>query len=939
MLPINHNLSISPALMSANANANDRMQKLALHAGDAFIKGTAVVGIDWLEASNQFLAVLKKIIAENGLSIDLTPFYSAVHWRKIIEDHENLLDAAKSLRNGVEKLKVGEEIWIPSNILESTKDQGLLLGFKRTSNKRYEILTINFGNGIESHPSILINGEKKYQSALVLKSASANRLCQEDFFENLLEAVCFTKWGESANPSLWYQVFLPYLGGTIDRSNQTYETLQRSNSNEVKTLFGLLRYHLRQDLPLYKRIKLLYRQEILHEATEKLGDSPHRSFIHLIRQIIKQQAKSLEKVWKKWALNKEPERVNRLIHELSGFEIKAKEAKKQLSIEEPVAQPRLPSQSVEGIYRDDLFSEQPHHFFKANAQPTLSRHQPFNHQVRNQKEPPYSLNEMAAKDSLPNEIKLWVQTAYRSNTLPSIFDPSWEKIPENQLENWIIGISQVVSGRGVPYFYLLAIVEKLSLRHPLLKEKLKGYTLYSRSQLAYFAFSSNEDSIITSPKEQKKLLELLKFYGLENYDPARDGPEFLRKLDGNVAIDTSIESLWLGQFFNSANQRFLLQFSEFSGIKSVWEFLTGKQTPSPLLEALYGAAFNRCYHNFRGDPHDYKKFGYTSVFHLAGVYWLKNRNGDRFYDNRQNVDYENGKIGIDQNWKKLIFYPQNGLIARQDSISHSQLSCSSYDRIGRAVTHVNHQLNHSQPEKIVRSAYRQDSPASERLIKYFFQGPVLLRTLLNEPRMAIELMQMIHTRLKMNKKNDREWDKELFQNYLMYATLGARLKAQIEYAMQEVPGKYAPFVKELDPLLMPFDQHLRDTIIPDCSNVDRKEVLNLLSKLYPDTLSKDPFATYASDHLLFNLFNISLSDTLASQKEILIRLAEDKDLRNAVLKKVFFYATNIDTGEREWELEAPNFDKAGCGHFTIDFKNATSAWKPCLSAIPSSLYP
>ncbi len=185
-------LHISPNFSPCFVETNKQMQKLALHAGDAF-KETKVEGINWLNACQDFLATLGKIINDHGLSINLTPFQSAVHWRAEINKHETLIEAARSLKGGVEKLKVGEELWLPSNLMDSKVDQGMMLGFKRTSNKRFEILTINFGKGIESHHSILINGEKKFQSCLILKEVSGNRLCKEDFFENLIESICFTK--------------------------------------------------------------------------------------------------------------------------------------------------------------------------------------------------------------------------------------------------------------------------------------------------------------------------------------------------------------------------------------------------------------------------------------------------------------------------------------------------------------------------------------------------------------------------------------------------------------------------------------------------------------------------------------------------------------------------------------------------------------------------
>lgn len=904
MINSQSNSFVSPIFIETN----NKMKKFALHSADAFIKGTPLEGVSWSNACRLFLDTLEKIIPNHLLSINLDPFHSAIAQRERINSHETLSLAANDLRISIHNLKVDEEIWIPTHLVDSENKQGMMLGFKRASSKRFEVLTINCGEGIECHPSIIINGEKKFQSCLVSKGVPANRLCENDFLENLLEVVCFSKWCENPKPLLWYQVFLPYLGGTIDRSNQSYETIPRSGINEVNTLFSLLRYQLQSDLHSYKRIKLFYRQEHLKQASEQIKQHPDRSFIYLIRGVMKQQAKSLAKAWKKWGLNREPEKVAPITQELTEIGRQSKEIKKQLNCCKEIPHLPLSGQCVEEVSYLDLFSNPPMDFFSANRK--VTPYQGPHYTIPKQKEPPCPLDKIVAKNSSSVEISYWLRQVYCSfSHWPSIFDPSWDNIPQNQLENWIVGFSQVET-REIAYFYMLAMIEKLAFRHPLLKEKLIGHKLYSRTQLAYFAFSSNQS--FTSPQEQKKLLELLEYYGLKNYDPAREDAEFLQKLDANVAIDISSDHLFLGPFFNTNTQRFLSQFPGLSSTKRMSNFLTGKEHHSPLLEALYIAAYNINYFEYqsRFNPVEGKKFdfGFNSPLHIGGVHWLTN-SMPRYRDPKKDIE---NLYTISLKHDELIFYPQNKLIALQkDHLSNFQLSCSSYDRIARAIAHINQDPLQAEPSKSWRNI--------DLLTQYFFQGPILLKTLLQEPQTAIELMHMIHNQLKLNQNNELEWDQQLFENYLMYACLGEQLKAHIEYAMHEAPEKYAPFAEELNPLLISFAQHLRNAILPQCSHENKKEVLSWLNRLYPHTLHKDNFAQYACDQLLFKLFSIYNSESLG---EILTHLNKDKNLKNSVLQQIFLSITRIDTGAQEWEIDEVNANKVTCGKYTIDFFNA-----------------
>ena len=860
------------------------------------------------------VACLQRIAKVNqtlNASIDLSSLQSMIDWKEYLQK-DTIEVAAQQLNKSLAKLKNGEEIWLPA------VQGNIAIGIKRTSNKRYQITTINCSY-TSHHPSILVNGEQKIQSTLVYRNIAANRLCDLNFLENFLQTVCLEE--EEHN---WYQLFLPYLGGVLDKSKTTFESPKNFNSAAdklVKTLFGVLRYQLRADEKIYKQIKIAYRQQLLKEAITDFENNPIRSQLKRIQQSIRQQAKSLEKSWKKWSVP-QPLATKKLAQELSAFAAKLKSIKhKAIAKEHQQLIEQGPSfiEETKEIDFDTAFAKEFPDFFETSSENKNSFIKNGDPLANRPVKPIPTQEEILQETSLP-KIKEWLESKSLldfpnlSKSLldfPNLQDTFWEKIEEAQLENWIKALSCcLLSKSGVGHFYCQAIVTKLVYRHPLLKQKMKGYkALFSRTQFAQFAFS--KDWTFTHVQIQERVLELLSFFGLEDYDPARDDAA---SLDKNVAFVIPNSHSIFTSFSKEEPIGFLKQFSEHATTKKVVELLTTEKHSSSVVFALCKSAYESAKFDFEPSP----PFPFYKILSRFGFHLLQY--AGRSYKNEYNdKKYLSSKY---ESHKERIFHSQNQNIANYQESPKGFLSFSSYDRIARTIAFINRTpLTYQKYSYLYGKVHESVLP---NLIDHFFQGPILLRSLLQEPRLAIELMQMVQTQMKLYQKKEEKWDKEHFRDYLAYTALGSLLKSQIEYAMQKVPHKYAAFLPQLNPLLIPYDQYLQDLLLTVDTYTDKKQILWHLKEIcFAKTKENSNELSTHVNALLFEIFRL---ENFYCNKKLFSFWEENHPFKHEIMHQVFLHVSGIDTQDQKWQVNLQN-SSAACGDYTLDLRNRVATYR------------
>lgn len=555
---------------------------LGNEAGDPFIAGTMIEGHYPVEAYTRFKTIMKDFYP------DMAPFEQALEWAKkicSITTPQKLRDLAIELSNAIMRMEIENELLLPAGWQNSIgKGHAIAITIKRLSEKRYAVTAHNTGEGLRFHSGYILNGEKKYLCYLTRTNIPINRLCNQEFLEAFLEMQVAKNWSSTNYDELYlYETWLPWLGGTIENSADYqkypdwYQTPQRSGTCTMKSIFSVLRYRMRNDIPSYKRIKLQYRQKALEQSLKTFNEQGCRSTYKLISQIGKQQAKGIEKAYKKWKLNDET--YQSMTNELVQFRKQLQECKQtkidlQTSVHTDSPSPSEPSGI--GFFAHRLFSafssiisgenglktadddlqikvciEKPTgkifstaiHFSYSesfiNPNDTATINTSSKHVVV--ADPIDSSIEKKLSTLSQSEIDEYVRESLELSRLPSPNDHVWDEIPENMIDPWIHSLSihapkaSTKTDQRVKYFYCLAIADRLIRRHSFLKEKFEGFTLFGLSDLVFFAHAWTTN--ISKAEIQEMLFHTLRYFKVDTIDPARYKPEEIAKLDDQAAID------------------------------------------------------------------------------------------------------------------------------------------------------------------------------------------------------------------------------------------------------------------------------------------------------------------------------------------------------------------------------------------------------------------
>ncbi len=625
-----------PASLNNPSAADQALRMFGIETGDAFIKKTPIEGHHTVQTYKRFLEGMESIIQTSQLPIHLEPFKKASEWANKIENiqsREDLRLVANEMKTAVETLKVGGELWLP--IGWGDRDGGghaMSLCIRRISKSRYEVTTLNTGAGIENHPAILIDGKRKVQTFLTIDGVASNRLCQQEFFETILEMRCAWMWDVQSKYSsaYWYETVLPYLGGHRQKGwdyrkfPALYQLPQRSGTCSMEAIFALLHYQLKEQIPLYKKTKILYRQWALNTSLKDFKNAPNYSIHKLISHVAQQQARSIQKGFEKWGLTESL--YKELTADLVTIEIESKKIK-QDALQHEKEIHTSPIQVMGSPFRKDVIQAN-HTDNETNSaagkkQAPIKTDPPVQYGLSNPCDlwtpDQVLIKETGNHSSLPvKEIQTWINRCLAHDLLPHLHDPFWSKLPEKELTKWIDALvsSQLVKKQGayfldtqssVNYFYVLAIIDQLVRRHPDLKNQLKGYHLFCRSDLVNFAFS--KETILFQPSLQKRLLEVLEYYQLDKFDPSSATKEDLDRLDENSAINRKQQRLKVGSSTISKNPslKFLSQFydphSNLTKVEQIVEFLkqpfSNAKTPPAVLQTLFRFIF------FNDSPYEF----------------------------------------------------------------------------------------------------------------------------------------------------------------------------------------------------------------------------------------------------------------------------------------------------------------------------------------------
>ncbi len=312
-----------------------------------------------------------------------------------------------------------------------------------------------------------------------------NRLCQQEFFETLLEMRCAYQWDAKTGYSsaYWYDTVLPYLGGYRQKGwdyrkfPALYQLPQRSGTCPMEAIFAILHYQLKEQIPLYKKTKILYRQWALNTSLRDFKSAPNYSIHKLISHVAQQQARSIQKGFEKWGLTESL--YKELTADLVTIEIELKKIKRDALQHEKEINTG-PIQVMGSPFRMDV--TQANHSdnqqkesaegnkAEGNKQaskqlPKQTTSQPVDHEDLVLTDPcdlltpEQVLKKESAHSSLPgNEIQTWINECLTHNLLPCLKDPFWSKLPEKELTKWIdaLASSQLQKTTSNPHYYLLS---------------------------------------------------------------------------------------------------------------------------------------------------------------------------------------------------------------------------------------------------------------------------------------------------------------------------------------------------------------------------------------------------------------------------------------------------------------------------------------------------
>ncbi len=258
--------------------------------------------------------------------------------------------------------------------------------------------------------------------------------------------------------------------------------------------------------------------------------------------------------------------------------------------------------------------------------------------------------------------------------------------------------------------------------------------------------------------------------------------------------------------------------------------------------------------------------------------------------------------------REAIWQNQNERIS--DPILHPNgIDLTSHDRIGRAISLLNH-----------RQAYamlvKQNISPDDFVAKLFFIGPTLYRQLKNEPRTAIQLMQMIHLGLKQYQRLGNSWDDARLKIHLNYLNSALRLKEQIDFASKESADTYAPFKEELAGVTIDFAHYLKTEVYSACTPKQKIIVMQILSRFHKENIYahlKEDFKNTAKDLLLSPFYSI-MGPYL---KFILQKLAHDPDTLSEVMSDILKMKTGIELGQGEWRWKQAL--RYSCNGYEIQF--------------------
>jgi hypothetical protein len=884
------------------------LRMFGIETGDAFIGNTPIEGHQTVATYKQFLKGMESIIQTHNLPIDLDPFKKASEWANKIEQVFSLVglySLANEMKTAVESMKVGDSLWLPLG-WSNREDGGhaMSLCIRRISKSRYEVTTLNTGDGISHHPAIIIDGKRKTQTFLTISGVAANRLCRQEFFETILEMRCAYLWELNTNYSseFWYETVLPYLGGykvkglDYRKFPAMFQLPQRSGTCTMEAIFALLHYQLKHEILLYKKSKIIYRQWALNYSLNEFAQAPNYSYHKLISLVAQQQARSIQHGFQKWRLDESL--YKNLTAELMTFEISLNKIKQKALQNEkgffsnPIDITAIPYQVDQEVDDCNLASYQDD---EDQPKTKITQNNFYLRPVRSSKvilERENSPDSTLTKD----EILSWTVIGFRQDLLPSLNDPFWGKIPEKELSKWIEALADHVTLPKIPsekhrlslnytvhYFYILALIDQLARRHPDLKKQLKDYDLFCHSDLINFAFSKY--SIIIQPVYQKRLLEILEHYNLDSFDPSTATNNEVLFLDNNVAINRKKGSLDVNskEIPKNPQLKFLSQFlnptSKLTRVEQITNFLSHKLSNEDRLPPIWQRIFQYIY---------FTEIPYPNLSKKSSTYKLKIAS--------ISPNFIPIVSGLNQ---KKIWRNQNELTKPLSSPEQFGINLTSHDRIGRAISSLNH----------------SDNVAMQKGEELLFVGCLLHQQLKNEPRTAIQLMQMVHVGLKQHQMEGSFWDSNTLKRHLEYAALALKLKEQIEYASQQAIDTYAPFEAELAGLIIDFADYLRTKVYATCNPKQKKWVISVLKEFHDENIVahlKKDIKNTAKDLLLATFHSVYSKNT----KSVLLELSWTEIL-NEVMAHILKMKLGVDLENSTWTENLAQ--RYSCQEYEIQF--------------------
>ena len=465
-------------------------------------------------------------------------------------------DANDLLCQKLSSLNLDEEIWLPFN-------EFINIAIKKTSLNYFEITVINTGK-TTYHPAVLLCGETLVHSVLIKRDVPSDTVLNKVFLTLLINNI-----QDKPTDKILYENILPALGGTAATRTPFYDKLG-CDDPLIKGCFAILRHKMRQSEHSYKTGKLKFNQ-------------------NSIKCSIKENSKQSD-----YEIKKQAKRLLKLSDDSDDLSFNENLIDELIDIAPSSKSPKLENkEDIPSSFSKTKIIANTKNFFSSSSNLTLATE---------------------AKNK-PNKFDL--ETFYKE--VPKLSDARWDIKDDNKIEEEIIFLSKKIrylqSNRSsysspIAMFLIQAIITKLCRNHSQIGPYISDKSLYSKKQLAAWAF--NNTTQLISPSEQDLINELLRASELSKFDPSRDNFD---ALDANAIFSMAqnfLKDRFITPLFKDPIHTFCSQVDPTFTLKDTIDLLTSR---------------THCFFNDRGDYNQTTdpRTILTTIFH-ASYFSSTNRN-------------------------------------------------------------------------------------------------------------------------------------------------------------------------------------------------------------------------------------------------------------------------------------------------------------------------